>query len=247
MNEENQFLEELKETPESDPFGEVEIPQEEPKEEPTDPDDPEAQPESVKDRRHRRLEAKLQAEREANIALAARLETLAEANKSKGSEAAEYLKQVERIYGTDTPEAVAATEILKDALKSAEDRATERALETFREEQRKQAEDARKAEQELDSMIEEIEDEYGVTLTPEMQKGFFTYLEKLSPKDKEGNVVEYADHHAVWEEYKSKLTKKPDNRAKDLAARSMTQSGASGESRLQIDATERFLKENGLI
>lgn len=242
MNETDQFLDELKDNNGSeDPFGEIEVPTEKKEED----IDPEEAPESVKDRRHRRLEEKLQAEREANIAMAARLETLAEAAKS--TETSEYLKQVERIYGTDTPEAQTATELLKNAIQGARKEAVEEALSTFREEQQKASEATRKEEQALDSMIDDIEDTYGTALTKDQQRGFFTLLEKLSPKDRDGNVIEYADHHAVFEEYQNRLAKKPENRAKELSSRSMTQSGASGESKLQVDATERFLRENDLI
>jgi hypothetical protein len=242
MNEENQFLDELKENNPEDPFGEVVIPSEE-KAVDVEPEDA---PDDVKNRRHRRLEQKYQAEREANIAMAARLETLAEATKTTQSDS-EYLKSIERIYGTDTPEAQTATELLRNALQGAKNEARDEALQIFREEQQKASEATRKEEQVLDSMIEEIEDQYNVTFTPDMQKGFFTYLERLSPKGKDGNVTEYADHHAVWDEYKAKIAKRPDNRAKDLSSRSMTQSGTTGESKLAIDATERFLRENDLI
>ncbi len=244
-NETDQFLDGLKENDGTVDNFEANLNPEEPK--PSEEDiDPEEAPESVKDRRHRRLEAKLQAEREANIAMATRLEVLAEASKSTQSDS-EYLKQVERIYGTDTPEAVAATELLKGALQGARKEAVEEALATFREEQAKVSASVLKEEQTLDSMIEELEDENGVTLTKDQQRGFFTLLERLSPKDADGNVKEYADHHAVWEEYKSKLAKKPDNRAKDLSSRSMTQSGASGDSKLLDDSSLRFLRENDLI
>ena len=240
MNEQEQFLDELKEDNGLDAFGQVEVPVEK-----TDIE-PEDAPEDVKNRRHRRLEQKYQAEREANIAMASRLETLAEASKGTQSDS-EYLKSIERIYGTDTPEAQTATELLKNALQGAMNEARDEALQIFREEQQKASEAVGKEERTLDSMIEELEDDNGVTLSPDQQRGFFTLLERLSPKDKDGNVIEYADHHAVYEEYKSKIAKKPENRAKDLSSRSMTQSGASGESKLQIDATERFLKENDLI
>ena len=240
MNEQEQFLDELKEDNGLDAFGQVEVPVEK-----TDIE-PEDAPEDVKNRRHRRLEQKYQAEREANIAMASRLETLAEASKGTQSDS-EYLKSIERIYGTDTPEAQTATELLKNALQGAKNEARDEALQIFREEQQKASEAVGKEERTLDSMIEELEDDNGVTLSPDQQRGFFTLLERLSPKDKDGNVIEYADHHAVYEEYKSKIAKKPENRAKDLSSRSMTQSGASGESKLQIDATERFLKENDLI
>jgi len=234
MNEENQFLDDLKDT---NDLLEQEIFPQEKKEEDIEPEDA---PESVKDRRHRRLEEKLRAEREANIAMAARLEVLAETKQVVSD--AEYLKAVERIYGTDTPEAQTATEILKNALMGVKQEARDEALRSFREEQEQSSQSVAKEESTLDSMIDEIEDEYGVNMTPEMQRGFFTLLERLSPKDTEGNVIEYADHHAVFDEYQQRLKRTEPNRAKDLSARSMTQSGANSEA-AQGDANWQILRK----
>lgn len=251
MNEQDQFLKELgiKEE-QGEAFG---APQGETGATgPTGGDDPEKVEEDLKNRRHRRLEAKLQAEREANIQMAAKLEAITEAKKFlSDSEPAEYLKSVERIYGTDSPEALAATELLKNALLNVKEVAKQEALDTIREERRKEAEALKKEEEKLDQMVEELEDEYGVDLTSsssvEMRKGFFKMLEKLSPKDSDGNILNYADHHAVWEEYQSRLKKKTDNRAKDLSSRSMIQGAGVNDSKLQDDAQVRFLRENGII
>lgn len=199
-------------------------------------------------RRERRLRDKLQAEREANIDLAARLETISEAQKfRKDSEPGEYLKAVERLYGTNSPEAQEATEILKTALQGVEERATERALATFREEQRQ--EEARVSEEgrKLDTFIEEIEDGYNVSFTPEMRRGYFSLMAKMSPKDADGNLTAYADPDAVYEVFNERRQRKPDTRAKDLASRAMTTSGDSKGSNLQDDATVRALREAGII
>lgn len=211
--------------------------------------DPEEAEESVKNRRHKRLEAKLQKEREANIALNARLSQIAESKAVReGSEAADYLKSVERIYGTQSPEAIEATNILKSALEGVEKTATERALKTFREEQAKEREAIKKEEAQLDSFIEDIEDTYGVSINEETERGFFKYLDRISPKSEDGSVIAYADHQAAWEDYSEKIkASKPINKAKTLASRSMVQSGASGDSKLVEDSTTRYLKENDLI
>lgn len=247
MNEQDQFLKDLEVEESTDAFAhlEQETVVEEKKE---DADDPELQPEEVKNRRHKRLEAKLQAEREANIALNARLATIAEAKQTASSP--EYLKAVEKIYGMDSPETAAATEIMKNVLQAVRDEAERGALEKFEAQRREEAEAQRKEEAVLDSMLEQIEDEHGVDLTSAKadtaRKGFLKLLERMSPKDSDGNILAYADPEAVWEIYKEKSSKKPENPAKALAARGMTHSG-SGESTLQDDSTLRFLKENNLI
>lgn len=212
--------------------------------------EPEKEPEDTDEdkfnRRERRLQAKYQAERESSIALAARLEALTEAQKFSRENTPEVDETIARIYGTNTPEASEATALLQKALSNVENRATEKALEKFREEQRQEREAVQQEEKSLDGMIEEIEDEYGVTLDKQSKQGFFTLLEKLSPKDRDGNIKDYADHHAVWEELQAR--RKPDSsRAKDLASRSMVKTGASPATSVEDDATARYLKEQGLL
>jgi hypothetical protein len=198
-------------------------------------------------RRERRLQSKLQAERESAIALAARLEALTEAQKFRqDSEPEEYLKAVEKIYGTSTPEATEATELLKTAIQGAERRATERALEQFREEQRDEYESVAVEERNLDEMVESIEAQTGRDMDDQERQGFFQLLERLSPKDRDGNIIEYADADAVWEELQARKQVQP-SRARDLAARSMVRTGASTNTSVEDTSNERWLRENGII
>lgn len=260
MSEKDQFLKDL-EPKEKVEDGKVDLfeaplnPEEPKPEEGVEPkkDEEEEVPDDVKNRRHRRLERDLKAEREANIAMAARLETLSEVKKfTEETSSDEHLKSIERIYGTDSPEAVAATELLKGALVGVQKKATEDALEIFRKEQREAVEAVRGEEKALDSMLEELEEEYNIDLTSpkseEVRKGFFKRLEKLSPKDKDGNILHYADHHAVWEDFQAQIQKKTDNntRAKDLSDRSMVHS-STAEVKNQGSAEEKWLKENGIL
>lgn len=204
--------------------------------------------ETPKRRREKRLMDKLQSEREANIALSSRLEALSEAQKLREDTADDYLKKVEKIYGTDSPEAQAATNLLAEALKGVEEKAYDRAVTSFREEQRQAQEALQKEEQTLDSYVEELEDTYNVTFTPEMEKAYFQLMEKLSPKDSEGKILAYADPHSTWEIFQEKLqSRKPDTRQKDLASRSMVNSGTSDDTKIQDDAARRLLKEAGII
>lgn len=201
-----------------------------------------------KNRRERRLLERLQAEEKSSAFLAGKLSARTEAEKAV-TEEADYLKSVERIYGTDSPEALIATDLLKKAITGARDDAENRAYNRIKEEQSREREETVEAEQELDSMIDTIEDEYGVTLTAPQETAFFQLLEKMSPKDSDGNVREYADAHAVFEVFQERL-KKPvasNNRAKDLSSRSMVNSGASTDSKGIDDPTARYLHEQGLI
>lgn len=214
----------------------------------TDGDDDEGKDGKPRNRRERRLTAKLQAERESSMFLAGKLEARTEASKAI-TEEADYLKAVERIYGMDTPEAQLATDLLKKAIVGAREDAKREAITEVREERKREANEQRAAEKELDDMVDEIEDEFGITLTDTQERAFFQLLEKMSPKNDDGSVREYADSHAVWEVFQEKLRKPTGttSQAKNMSSRSMTQSGASKESNLQNDVTARFLQDSGII
>jgi hypothetical protein len=200
-----------------------------------------------KNRRERRLMAKLQSERESSMFLAGKLEARTEAAKAV-TEESDYIKSLEKIWGTETPEAQIATDLLKKAVVGARDDAEQRAFARLQELQRTEAQEERQADTELDNMIDDIEDTYSVSLTEPQEKAYFQLLVKMSPKDKEGRVSEYADPHAVWEVFQEKLqSKKPDTRAKDLSSRSMVHSGSAKDNKGATDAHEKFLKENGII
>lgn len=202
-----------------------------------------------RNRQERRRLEKLAADRESAIFLQGKLAAREEAKESV-TEEGDWLKSVERIYGTDTPEAQLATDLLKKAVLGARDDAKAQALAEMRSEmQARQTQDA-EADTELDGFVEEIEDTYNVRLTEAQEQGYFKLLEKMSPKDAKGNVIEYADPHAVWEVYQERAKARgsaTNNRAKQLSDRSMTASGASQGSALKDDAATRFLRSEGII
>lgn len=238
----SEFLAELDKKNEQNPLEQSLTPETE-----TVPEVKEESEEEKFNRQERRLRDKLQAERESSIALAVRLEALTEAQKlSREHSPSSYEEKASRIYGNQTPEAAAATDLLLASLKEAKEEAKNEAIAAIREEQKAAAEAVKKEEQTLESMVEDIEDDSRITLDGPTRKAFFSLLEKLSPKDAEGNVLQYADHKAVWEELQAR--KQPQNtRAKDLASRSMVKTGASPATSVESDATERWLKEQGIL
>lgn len=252
-NEQEQFLKDLEtDALDQDPFAYLngqEPPKEEPKEEEKPPEeDADLKP---RNRRERRLEAKLQAERESGIELAARLQALTEAQQARTDTPSEYLSNVERIYGTDSPEAREATELLKQALLSVKEEAKREALEAYEERTSAEAKAVVEAEAVLDDMVAEIEDEFDVDLSSKEAEAhrtnFYRLLEKMSPKDKEGNILYYADPIAVWEVYQERTAPKPDNTARTLASRSMTTGTSTQNSDLTKETTERYLRDQGII
>lgn len=206
-------------------------------------------PEDLKNRHIRRVEAKLQAEREANIALNARNEVLSEAQKFRqDSNADEFEEMATRIYGTSTPEQAAATDLLIKSMKGFSERAKREALEEFRSEQRASQQEEAKEAQTVQGYIEQIEDQYGIDFTAtqagrEKQQAFRDLWFRLSPKDAQGDVKEYADPFEVYAIFSQN---QDGGRAKEFASRGMVRSQPVQTS-VQEDATTKYLRENGII
>lgn len=248
MNEQEKFLADIQ-SDQNQPIDVLDQPFAGAPEKAADPADDDNDVDNLKPktRRERRLMRKLEEERESAIFLSGKLAGQTEA-KSLITEESDYLKAIEKIYGTDTPEAILATDLLKKAIIGAREDAKRSALDEFNSRVQQDNEAKTRLQRELDSFIDDIEDTYGVELSSVQEKGFKQLLTKMSPKDKDGNIIAYADRHAVYEAFQDKLKSNgSSNRAKEISARSMTQSGASKESTLPDDATTRFLSENGII
>ena len=177
MNEQEKFLEEF--NPKNESILDHPLVPEEKKKKNEPEEKPESEPRD--NRQVRRLKKQLEEERESSKFIAGKLEALTESQKFRNeTESNEYLKRIERIYGTNSPEAQEATKLLAEAFEGVEKAATQKALELFREEQRQHQEAESQELKALDTMVEEIEEEYNVTLDESTQKGFFTLLERLS-------------------------------------------------------------------
>lgn len=247
-NETQQFLDEFKKPEESnDPFAFLEKPVEKPAEETKGDVPPEGVPEP-RNRREKRLMEKLQSERETAIALAAKLDAITQSQQTR-TESSQWEDSIEKIYGNSTPELREATELLKASMKGLKDEAKREALAEYQRIRQEEQTVVSNAEKRIDSMLEEIEDEFNTDLSSGAHRTeFLKLIEKMSPKDSAGNIVEYADHHAVWEIYQEKVNRnKPVNPAKDIVARGMTQSAGANDTNLSNDAHVRFLKEHGII
>ena len=206
-------------------------------------------PEDLRNRHVRRLEAKLQAEREANIASAARIEALSEAQKFREqSNISGWEEKARRIYGNDKPENAAASDLLVQSIREASESAKREALEEARAEYRQQSEEDTKEVNTVQNYIEKIEDQFGVDFTStqqaqEKQREFKDLWFRLSPKDSNGDVIEYADPYEVFEIFKQR---DGSSRAKDLSSRGMVRS-QTVETGVQDDATTKYLKDNGIL
>jgi hypothetical protein len=211
-------------------------------------DDSVEQTEKLKNRAFRRLEQKYQEEREASIALNERLKVLSEVGKFRDDVGDDTLKEVEAIFGTDTPEKAQATNILKKALSGMSETAVERALERFNASREDESGAVRTDDRTLDRYDEHWEDEYGIDMSDDnVRRGMYALTERLSSKDEDGNIREYADPDGVAEMFLAQREKASNSRAKELASRSSQRGGASSGSKIEQDAMERALKDAGII
>lgn len=184
--------------------------------------------ESHKNRRHRRLEEQLQRERESNIALNERIRTLAEV-KAAEKDSGTLDPRLLRVFGDSD----AGKQIAKDfgeILAEETERAKTKALDEFRNEQSQAYQEQKESEAFIDSQLESLEDEHNVDLTsnsPAARKArreFLEMVEKLSPKDEEGNISGYADFESTFDVYQQTLTKEQPTRQKEIASKSMQRS-----------------------
>ena len=135
------------------------------------------------------------------------------------------------IIGNDTPEKVNALNTLAKSLNSLDQRASSRAIAELENIRNEEVQADQEAEQELEDAFENIEETFDVDITSnnaiakKTRQEFVSFVEKIAPKDENGEVREYPDFNSAWETFSEmkKSTAQP-NRAKDLASRSMRQS-----------------------
>ena len=200
-----------------------------------------------KNRYTRRREAEAQRLRDENLQLNERVKVLSELGRFKeevGDD--DPLKKVDAIFGTDTPEKLAATNLLKEAISGMSAKAKAEALQEIDSRGEKESEAQKEADDDVDEFLDTAEDE-GLDINDDnTRKGLITLMERMSSKYNDGNVKEFADPEAVIETYKELQKRQGSSKAKDLASRSMTRGGESQPSQLEQSAVERFMAEHGL-
>jgi hypothetical protein len=152
--------------------------------------------------------------------------TPAESKQEQKKENDEVVDALTAVIGNDTPEKRRAIQALQDRLDEGARKITEW------EQREQQAEIAdREAEEELATAFDNIEENFGVDITSNVplakktRAEFVSFVEKIAPKDRNGDIVDYPDMNSAWETFSTlrKSTAQP-NRAKELASRSMARS-----------------------
>lgn len=205
-----------------------------------------------KNRRHRRLEEQLLKERESNIALNERIKVLAEVrNQGTVSTATDVPAEWIALYG-DTPEARTAWSMQERLLQERTERVKQETIAEIQAQQQEAVQAQKEFESFIDSELESLEDEHNVDLTsnsPAARKSrreFLELVQKVSPKDGNGNVTSYADFPSTFELYQSSKTGKTNDRQKELASKTMQTSAPQGNQQAEDAQTLAWLRSQGI-
>jgi len=136
-----------------------------------------------------------------------------------------------RLIGNDTPEKVSMIKEFKEILSEGTQKAKAEAIAELESRQNAEVEADREAEVELEDAFENIEETFDVDITSnnaiakKTRQEFVSFVEKIAPKDRNGDIVDYPDMTSAWETFSEikKSTATP-SRAKELASRSMARS-----------------------
>lgn len=156
-----------------------------------------------------------------------------------------------RLIGNDTPEKVA---MIKEALSRDErmlQQAEERAFNRLSQKEQEEVMADQEAEEELENAFDAIEENYDVDITSNnpqavrTRQEFVSFVEKIAPKDRNGDIVDYPDMQSSWETFQEmkKSTATP-SRAKELANRSMarsTETSNQAPERMNWNKVDEFM------
>ncbi len=154
------------------------------------------------------------------------------------------------IIGDDTPEKVNALRALGDTLKGYQ---TE--IVSIKEQREAEAREEREAKEMLETGFENIEEEFDVDLTssdPASRKArgeFIEFVKRVAPKNEFGEIKEFPDFietYSLFQELKAKPSS-TNNRAKELASRSLARSSDASQVKMPEDTSwrgvERFFSK----
>lgn len=138
-----------------------------------------------------------------------------------------------RVIGNDTPEKVQAVKDLKKYLDGVEERGAQRALKELEQRSLAEQREDREAENELTQGFESVEEQFGVDLTSntptakKFRSDFVDFITRVAPKDEYGQVTDYPDFQETFQLFRdiNKPVAQSNNRAKELASRSIQRSG----------------------
>lgn len=232
-NEKNTF-----ETQKEDPFVPEETPVEkEPEVEKALPFNKDPKIQKYLEKREREMEERLKANFQAPTA--------------KEPEVDEVTDVLVRLIGNDTPEKLSMVKEFKAVLEKGTERAKAEAIAELESRQNQEQQADRDAEIELETAFDNIEEIFNVDITSnnpvakKTRQEFVSFVEKIAPKDRNGDIVDYPDMNSSWEAFSEmkRATTQP-SRAKELANRGMTRSAEAqpaSQTKVGWDAAEEYI------
>lgn len=205
-------------------------------------------------REARRAKKALQAEREAAIILNERVRALSE----KVSELERFKTDVgtpvdddvyDVLYGNTprTPETEKVAASLQKLLEKNAQKARDLALQEFEARSQEGSREFEEARNTVDSEFEALEDEFGVDFerNTKLRNDFVDFVDRLSRKDTEGNILEYPDFRSAFETFQS-LSKRDTSRQREIASRGMTR-GNNTSGQAADKEHQEYLKNLGIF
>lgn len=161
--------------------------------------------------------------------------------KEKEDKADEITEVLTRIIGNDTPEKLSAIKDFKKVIMDREVNGAKNAIEQFQSLQREEQAIYKEAENEVEAGFESIEEQFGVDLdSPQATKtrnDFIDFVQRISPKDSEGNITQYPDFTESFKIFQEMGAKKaPSNsKNKELASKSISRSSDASNAPVSGD------------
>lgn len=138
-----------------------------------------------------------------------------------------------RLIGNNTPEKVAMVKEFKDVLGNLKGEARAEALQEIEARSHAETQADLAAQEELETAFENIEENYDVDissnspLAKKTRQEFVSFVERIAPKDRNGDVIDYPDMNSAWETFSEMRKTSQPSRAKELASRGMARSSES--------------------
>lgn len=197
--------------------------------------------EGRKNRRERRQDIRDKQKDDMIVALNDRIIELSKPQNSTQTTSDNVPAEWIALYG-DTPEAKKAWDVNKILIDRAKSEARDEAVKELEGRRTAELEEQKKFENQIDSELETLEDEFNIDLTSDSpaarktRREFLGLVQNLSPKDDDGTILSYADFGETFKMYqKTKETKGSEtlDRQKEIASRSMAK-GNSGAGDLPV-------------
>lgn len=149
---------------------------------------------------------------------------------SKEDEEDELSNVLVELVGNDTPEKVAIVKKLQKQLTNLEEKGAQRAIAELRKQEQAELEAEEESFNQLVESFDAVEEEFGVDITSnsalarKQRSDFVDFIKKISPKDENGDIVQYPDIPEAFKLFQSTQKPADNKRAKDIADRSMKRS-----------------------